>query len=552
MSRTKGKKMAVAAVPRARTSQLTQVAEGAGFARTFRGMDAWLSARTEWIVWLVALAALYLRVSRASQFYFNGDEALIIFAPQQHGVSNVYRAMLAHPHGPLPNFLLYFLSWFGDSELYFRMPFVLAGSLLVYVAYRWVADVFGKGAGLIAACIVGFSPAMVILSAQIRFYMLQILFMACALYCLERAFRDRSIQWMRMFGASVLLALLAEYNSALWVMGLGAYALLRVVSRELPRRLVLEWAGTQVAAVLVLLVVYVAHLRHLEGTGGERLAQDVWLRPSYYHPGADDPLGFFLQATKRLFGYVFSNDQVGMWMIAVFAIGIALVVWGKGGMPRTPRLAVLSLLFPILVTAGAAFMSLYPYGGSRHDAFLALFLAAGVAPAISFAARGRILALTAAAVFLVYAWRSAAEQHILDDVPAVSKMEQMRNALDYLGSRSPQPRVLVVDQLGSATLNYYVCHSQIADWRRLPDKMHTYRCADYRILMVNGWGVPVDAFPPEALRTARRALPDLFPDPAWAFSVSADRSTDRTIALGGAALFGKIELDRFLPQSPTR
>src|SRR6202521_856429 len=222
--------------------------------RVLDAADAWLDAHFEWIVCGVVLAGLALRIFRAADLYFNGDEAMIMFAPLQHSLGEVYRAMLVHPHGPLPNFLLHHMAYFGSSELYFRLPSVIAGALLPYVVYRWVADTFDRQAGLVAACILSFSPAVVILSAQLRFYTIQMLFMACSLYCLERAFRQKSAAWMRLFGAALLLALWSEYMSVWYTVAIGIYAAVRVLTKEAPRRLKVEWAVTQLAAAALVIV----------------------------------------------------------------------------------------------------------------------------------------------------------------------------------------------------------------------------------------------------------------------------------------------------------
>jgi len=226
--------------------------------------------------------------------------------------------------------------------------------------------------------------------------------------------------------------------------------------------------------------------------------------------------------------------------------GVALLLWGKGGVPGGRRLPGLALVLPFLFTGAAACLPLYPYGGSRHDAFLAIFLAAGIAVAIAFLARWKIVVLLAAAAWLVPMWMNAAQHHVLDDIPQVSKRAQMENALAYLSTRSPKPRVLVADQNGSVTLNYYICHGEVKDWRALKPNMTSYRCGDYRILTVEDWGIPMPGLSTSFV-LARRVSPDLFPDPAWGFSVAFNRFADLSVSQENSAVFGKLELLR-LPQ----
>jgi hypothetical protein len=74
-----------------------------------------------------------------------------------------------------------------------------------------------------------------------------------------------------------------------------------------------------------------------------------------------------------------------------------------------------------------------------------------------------------------------------------------------------------------------------------------YRCADYRVLMINTWGAPPVAFP-AALAQARHAVPDLLPDPAWVFYMSTVQTRDENLSSDRRAVFGKIEIYRISPQ----
>jgi hypothetical protein len=245
-------------------------------------------------------------------------------------------------------------------------------------------------------------------------------------------------------------------------------------------------------------------------------------------------------ATGDLFEYLFANPRLGRWMFYVFLIGIGVILW------RNRRVAVLGLLLPLAVTAGAAMLRVYPYGGSRHDAFLTVFLAPAIAVALSFAARGKPAVVLLMMACLIPAWLKAEQLHALDDRPQVSKRDQMNRALSYLLHRTPRARVLVVDQLGSATLGYYLCHGHRDEWRAVGPDANTYRCGDYQVLTVEAWGAPLAAYR-EALRQARKTWPDLFPDPAWTFSISFTRDRDVKLVAVDFGLFGKIELWRIWP-----
>jgi hypothetical protein len=519
----------------------------------FAASNAWLEAHLDWVMWVVVLAGLYLRIQQARGTYLNGDEADIMIPPLQHGLINVYRAALPLFHAPLMSFVLYFMTFFGSSEFYFRMPAVLCGALLPFVGYKWVAETFSKSAGLMTGCILSFAPPLVILSATLRSYMLQALLMACSLYCLERAFREKSRKWMGYFGATALLATLTEYMSAFYLAAIGIYAGVRILGKELPRPLVVEWAITQAAALMVLMIGYSTQFHNLRGNADELYARTVWLRGSYFHSESQTVLDFLLHTTLSLFRYAFANTRLGTLMLLIFLIGIGLVLLGKTRVPGDRKWALLSLVLPFGVTAAAGVLTIYPYGGSRHDAFLMVFIAGGISIAISSLVRGRVLVLLLGMAFLPPPWLKSAQQHVLDDIPAVSKLDQMKQALAYLSSRIPQPKVLMADQLGFLTLQYYLCHGQFDQFQRVAGQIVMTGCAGYRIITLDSsevsgvpWGVPPETFP-RTLAEARSAMPGVFKDPVWVFYVSLARFTDEIVYNDSSGRFGKLEIYRVSP-----
>lgn len=526
----------------------------------FTAANVWLEAHLDWMMWVIVLAGLCLRVRHASGSYLSGDEATIMTPPLQHGLINVYRAALPLAHAPMMSFLLYFMTFFGNSELYFRMPAVLCGTLLVFVGYKWAAETFGKTAGLMTGCFLAFAPPLVILSATLRYYMMQALFMACSLYCLERAFREQSRKWMQLFGVCILLATLTEYISAFYLAALGIYAGVRILRKELPKPLIVEWVITQAAALVVLIIGFGTQFYNLRGNTDERFAREVWLREWYFHPESESLLHFLRHGTLNLFRYAFANSGLGPLMLLVFLIGIGLVLQGKVRTPMDRKWAVLLLVLPFIVTAAAGVLTVYPYGGSRHDAFLLVFMAAGISVALSALARGKAMVLLVAMALVVPMWIRSAEHNNFDEVPPqagheVSKLDQMKRALAYLSSRDPRPQVLVADELGFFTLRYYLCHGQANEGRRIAaGKIVITGCPGYQIVYSldssKEWGAPwndpVETFQ-RILATVRSSMPNKFRDNVWVFHVSGSRSKGETVYDDSSGRFGKLEIYRFSP-----
>jgi hypothetical protein len=515
-------------------------------------VNAWLETRLDWAMWAMVLIGLYLRVRQAGLMYFNTDEAQIMLPPLQHGLANVYKAALPMAHAPLVSFLLHFMTFFGNSELYFRMPEVLCGALLAFVGYKWAAETFGKGAGLVTGCFIAFAPPLVVLSASLRSYMIQALFMVCSLYCLERAFREKSARWMGLFSASALLATLTDYMSVFYLAALGIYAGIRILRKELPRPLVVRWAITQAAALTVLMAAYFTQFRNLRGNLQDRYAHEVWLPEWYFRPHSESLLHFLRHATLNVFRYAFANGRLGPFMLIIFLVGVGFALLGKNRTREDQQWAALSLLLPLIVTAAAGVLTIYPYGGSRHDAFLLVFISAGVSIALSVLARGRVLVLLLGLTFLLPVWLRSAERHIFDDYLPVSRLGQMKQALAYLSSRSPRPKVLMADFIAAWELRYYVCRGQNDDFRRVEGQIVTTACAGYRIITFDLSGqwypfrVPRETFP-STLAVARSAMPNDFVDPVWVFNISFAESTDELSYDDTSGKFGRLELYRLSP-----
>ena len=209
----------------------------------------------------------------------------------------------------------------------------------------------------------------------------------------------------------------------------------------------------------------------------------------------------------------------------------------------------LSLLLPLTVTAIAGVAGYYPYNGTRHDAFLSLFIAAGVSVAIAFMSGGRLLILSLAGACLVPLWWQSQQRHYLDEEPELCRMEQLQRAMDYFASRAPRPQVLVVDQNANSYISYYLCHGEVSNPRTVAELIDTYNCAGYRILQVQTWNAPPGAYP-RVLETARQAAAKLFPDPVWGANFASPHGEpywldDKPTENGGG--FGKIRFSRVSP-----
>ncbi len=148
---------------------------------------------------LITLLGLLARLWAASGIFLNPDEALHFRLANQVSLALAYKASLTAAHPPLLILLLYFWRALGTSELWLRLPSVLAGAVFCWVFYKWLSKAAGNLAGLIGLLFVAFLPPIILVAAEVRQYSLLLAFLVSALYFLDEAFAKRSTSRMAAF-----------------------------------------------------------------------------------------------------------------------------------------------------------------------------------------------------------------------------------------------------------------------------------------------------------------------------------------------------------------
>src|ERR1700674_274014 len=89
-------------------------------------VDSWLEIHINWAAASATLLAFLARLWVASGTFVNPDEALHFRLANQLSLPLAYKESLTASHPPLLTFVLYFWRAFGTSELWLRLPSVLA------------------------------------------------------------------------------------------------------------------------------------------------------------------------------------------------------------------------------------------------------------------------------------------------------------------------------------------------------------------------------------------------------------------------------------------
>jgi hypothetical protein len=166
-----------------------------------------IASNSTFLIFLVSIIAMFglaLRLYGMNNSLWL-DEFGTLWAVEGDFLQAVRRAFSFH-HGQSPFY--YLIVWacihlLGISEITLRLPSLLFGIATVYIAYRLATALYGKKAGVIAACFLWTAPAMVRTSVDARPYALALFMAAVMLYGFARAVKtgDRTGRWLFITGA---------------------------------------------------------------------------------------------------------------------------------------------------------------------------------------------------------------------------------------------------------------------------------------------------------------------------------------------------------------
>src|SRR6185437_2278284 len=326
-----------------------------------------------------------LRLFNAGYRFLNADEALHCLLSVQNSAFAAYRASLTTVHPPLFILWLHYWGKLGHSEFFLRFPCVVAGTLFCWVMFCWLKRVTNESVAILGLALFLFSPPLIQLSAELRQYAFLLLFCASSLYLLERALREGSAVAMLLSALALYLSLLTHYSSLIFALTLGIYALALFVKARPRAAVVTVWAFGQMLALALVAFLYFHHISKIESSGAAESIADSYLSRSVLHAG-QNPLWFIGRSNLRLFHYFFSQGAVGVCGLLLFLLGIALLVKptpSQGASNATQRYLTLLFVFPLAVNCALGLARLYPYGGTRHDSYLSIFVFSGIAVALT-------------------------------------------------------------------------------------------------------------------------------------------------------------------------
>jgi hypothetical protein len=415
---------------------------------------------TTLLVGLLTLAFL-LRLGNAFYRFLNADEALHYLLSVQSSLAATYKASLTTVHPPLLIVFLHYWGMIGHSEFFLRLPSVLAGILGCGVIFCWLRRVTDYSTALIGFVLLLFSPALIQVSSEVRQYAFLLLFCASCLYFFDRAIEEDSVLTMLFSAVPLYLALLTHYSSLMFALTLGFYALLRLAGVPARARLWTAWSAGQVGAVTLIAFLFLTHISKLRKMNAMEGLVGTYLRRSVPLPGEND-IAFIARSSLRLFHYFFSQGAVGAAGLIVFIVGIGLLVGdhGSADTDRRPAHRQLAFLFvfPLVLNCSLALFRLYPYGGTRHSSYLAIFTVPAIAMALARWHPNRRWWKPAVVVIVLVIcnlFPSPQGEYIRLREQSRTRMAEAVESLRSL----PAGSIILTDDQGALLLSYYLCGS---------------------------------------------------------------------------------------------
>jgi dolichyl-phosphate-mannose-protein mannosyltransferase len=352
--------------------------------------------------------------------------------------------------------------------------------------YLWLGEVTDRETALIGLSLLLFCPALIYVSAEIRQYALLLFFSACSLYFLEHALQDNSPGWMLLSFLALYLALSTHYSSLIFALATGVYALIRFRPGKTAPGVFAVWVVGELAALGLVAFYVISHVLplQLQSVGSPQLR--AYLRGSIFHRGEDYLIPFILKTNIKVFHYLFSQGAVGVLGLLLFLLGVVLLLRSKNpgldSRKPTPRQLGLLLILPFVVNCGTAVAGAYPYGGTRHNSYLAGFAMAGVAiaaarwkPFRSWAKPAALAVALAICNFTVLPGGAYMK-------PQNQRIALMRQAMKFVNSSVPRNSLIVTDYEGGLALSYYLCHAYVLQLQPPFQPFFKSSCGDYQVI----------------------------------------------------------------------
>lgn len=343
------------------------------------------------LAWGILGLGVVLRFAGITKWWLNPDEGIYYSVLTREEFTDFWAETIATAHPPLYFLLLRVVGSISVDFVWLRSPALLSGCVAVYLFFLVGREIGGTGArgwltGLLSGLALAISPGAIALSQVIRPYMLLVALLAGGLYLLLRYMRLPSTRLLVGYTTCTSLAALLHYSS---VFGLGVFGCLVLADAAQRGHTRPEWRRLLVAQAipgLILAVLYFVHLRDFMNGALADHALNGWLSQFMI----ESPSGVWLSMVGFQSMVVGEAYAASAALLTLFAFGYA--VWSRAWTPLVLGLAAL------LIAVAGAVLGSYPFGATRHIAWLFVFVVpvAAWSVAVMFTSGRRIQVLSLA------------------------------------------------------------------------------------------------------------------------------------------------------------
>ena len=252
------------------------------------------------------------------------------------------------------------------------------------------------------------------------------------------------------------------------------------------------WTAGQAGALGLLTLLYVTQVSKLKGSASAQ-HMHVLLANSYFHRGHDHLLGFIFAKTFAILQYTFGQLVIGDFAGLFFVAAVVLLLTGtdasngvaEQNTPQRPgpssRQLALLLTLPFAINAAFAIADTYPYGGTRHSAFLLPFAVMGISLAIARLFRQGLAPSLGLAILLVAVCQLFGAPHRPYMHREDQRRRNMTQALDAIRRDVSPDDLILVDFQTSFLLRFYLC-PEVSPAGLPSADFKTYTCGGYRVI----------------------------------------------------------------------
>ena len=324
----------------------------------------------------IVAVGLALRLSGFFGWWLNPDEGIYYSTVTQLHAENFWTEVRYQAHPPLYFVILRGVGYLTKTFVGLRLIALVSGCAAIY-AFVLAGRELGGGpgprgqlsgkltgqlTGLFSGLLLAVSPRAIALSQLIRPYMFLVALLSCALYLLLRYLRQPRGWLLIAYAGCATAAVLTHYSALLALGSLGVLVMVDGVRRGFARREWIRLLAIQVIPALTVVTLYVVHLRNLMSLDGAANATEGWLGAYMIRDAGDVWLSMM----------GFHSGMVGETLAASAAI-LTLVALGLAARKRAWNVLSVGASALFIAAAGAAAV-LYPFGATRHTAWLLVFV----------------------------------------------------------------------------------------------------------------------------------------------------------------------------------